>query len=577
VISTSEKEKVLAAEPSPVAGKRAQLTVTGLDEKGQMFRETAAVISLNGRDCKFQSKSRPELESWVLVELKSIDDPTKARTLQGQVKSVQADGAASNLFQVQLELENAQEAKVGASPQGTSVTVPKLQPSSAPLPAVESKDTPKILRPAAGPVPQQKPGINVPAVAMADPRSGAAAAMAPVMTPQNREVGVPARAATPVSPVTPAGITQDREAMKAAAVSEAKRQLESLRSALSKEMEQMVQGAVKSNVETMAREMIEKQISASYPATVQTLKTDVAHQIVGQIVRSEELRASIQATTKKIIDEQVEASRKAMAQTQQSLDTRAGEIGRSMEESATASERRANAALQGITATLEKIQASENELQKNSETRAAEISRTVQESVALAESKANTAREAVAAAVEKVQAAMVELQKNQDSRVAELTRSLKELFAQAEGKMNTAREAVGTTLEKLQAAGNEAARSTLRLQESTEQLNQTAKSTTEKFDAHITAQLNSRSAQFKAHLDRVSGEKATQFTTDFEKQLAPHLQSAGETLEKLSAGLQLLQGTIRLQEQRSIEHSQAVTATLEKDIKAVLLRLADTK
>jgi DNA anti-recombination protein RmuC len=122
----------------------------------------------------------------------------------------------------------------------------------------------------------------------------------------------------------------------------------------------------------------------------------------------------------------------------------------------------------------------------------------------------------------------------------------------------------------------EVAEATQQLQKAVEQLNQSARSAAEKFDGHMTAQLNLWSSQFKNHLDGVSREKAARFTTDLEQNLSSYLQDADEALEKLTAGLQLMQGTVRLQEERLAELSRAASAGFEKEIKSLLVRLADS-
>ena len=45
------------------------LTVTGVDAKGHMFRERTAVLSLDGRDCKYQSRHEVQMASWVLLDI----------------------------------------------------------------------------------------------------------------------------------------------------------------------------------------------------------------------------------------------------------------------------------------------------------------------------------------------------------------------------------------------------------------------------------------------------------------------------------------------------------------------------
>ena len=58
--------------------------------------------------------------------------------------------------------------------------------------------------------------------------------------------------------------------------------------------------------------------------------------------------------------------------------------------------------------------------------------------------------------------------------------------------------------------------------------------------------------------------------------MSTYLLDADQAMEKLTAGLQLMQGTIRLQEERLAELSLAASAGFEKEIKSLLVRLADT-
>ncbi|MGH9679182.1 MAG: hypothetical protein ACRD4Y_04470, partial [Candidatus Acidiferrales bacterium] len=88
MLSILEKEPKVSAESSSPSGKDVHVTVTGLDEKGQMFRETAPLLEIDGRKCQFRSKFKPELGSWVLVEFDFSKSATAKRTtVQGQVKS----------------------------------------------------------------------------------------------------------------------------------------------------------------------------------------------------------------------------------------------------------------------------------------------------------------------------------------------------------------------------------------------------------------------------------------------------------------------------------------------------------
>ena len=454
VISISDKKDTLDNEISAVTGKVVRLTVTGLDKKGQMFREAAPILHLDGRDCSFRSKFQPEMGSWVLIELDLSMEGSKRSTLQGQVKSVQAEGVATSLFQVRVELESSQDVKIVSSPQKAQVSAPGSQSPPVQAAKTESNGTPKGAPPTA--VTPSKQGANIEISLPVESKQIAAT------VPASREPS------TPRQPVEASGF--DQEAAKSAIASEIKQQLAALKGSFNQELEQII------------RQAIEKQISLSYQSAIQTLNNDLAYQLVGRLASNEELRASIENMAKEALEEQIGISRNSAIDAQQNLNL----------------------------------------------------------------------------------------------RVAEITQSFEKSIAEAEDRMNVARDSVTAILDRAQALERESAEATLRLQKAVDQLNQAARSTIEKFDGHVTSQLNSWSAQFKKHLDGVSREKAEQFAANLQQQLGPHMQDVNEVLEKLSAGLQLARGTVRIQEEQLAGLSRAAAADFEKEIKAVLLRLAGT-
>jgi len=428
--SISAREPQVIDGISTVAGESVRATVTGLDENGQMFREAAPILNLNGRGCSFRSKFQPAVGSWMLIEIDLLKQGSKRSTLQGQVKSVQAEGLATNLFQVSVELESAQEVRpevrpevrIDASPQGTQAPAPESLSGAASAARNKSDVPEKSLRAAAA----------------------------------------------------------DASDLGARVATEVKQQLAAWKASFGQELESIVQRTASSRVEQMVRQAIEQQISVSYRSAMETLNSDLMFQLVGRLAGSEELHGCIEKMAKEILATQMEVSR-------------------------------------------------------------------------------NSA---------------VEAQHNLNAQVTEITGMFEKSVADMEGRLKVARESVAAILDQVQALEHKAADQTLNLRETVAQLNQTARSTIEKFDGRVTAQLNSWSLQFKTHLGDVSREKSAQFATDLQQQLAAPMQDATEVLEKLSAGLQLAQGTLRMQQEHLAGLSRAAAADFEKEVKGVLLRLS---
>lgn len=468
VISLTEKEPGLAAGTSSTAAKEQRLTVTGLDEKGQMFRESAPILELDGRDCHFRSKFQPELGSWVLIEFDTSKTGSKRTTLQGQVKSAEFEGLVGNMFRIYVELETAQEMKIvpapPQAPQQPKAAAPVLQPPppapSAPAPKAEAarpqKETP------AEPLSRVKPEMNARASIPVEIQAAKPAAPAPFASPVASQFSVPKpqAEAAPLNPQPVATVSGP----------DMKQQLAALKESLREELEAMVQRTVSSSVEPVVRQAVEKQIGANYQASIQTLNSDLTYQLVGRLAGNEELRASIAGMAKKSIEEQL------------------GEL---------------------RTASLEEV------------------------------------------------------------------RSAKANLAELDTKMKTSETAAAAALERARTLEREISESLERLQKVVDQLNQSARSTIEKFDSHVTTQLTSWSAQFKNHVDGITREKAAQFTAGLEQQLASQVREANEVLEKLSAGLHLARGTVRVQETQWAERSRELAAEFEKEIRSVLLRLAN--
>jgi len=524
VTSVSDREPQLNPGTSSAVNESARLTVTGLDEKGQMFRETATILGLEGRDCSFRSKCQPAVGSWVLVELDVSKDRPKTSGLQGQVKFVQAEGAATNLFQIWVELESSQEVKIGSNSKPPKA--PQAAPQPLPLPSSKTDPiaTTKIIPVASAPA--SKPGVNVQVSATAETKAAKPSAPAGQQIP---------------SATKSTAAELGRETMKAAIASEIKEQLAAIKDSFRKELEQTALRTVTSGVDQIVRQTIEKQISANFQSTIQTLNSDLTHQLVGRLAGNEELRVSLESMAKKTLEEQIQSSRNSVIEAQQNLNSRAAEWTRSIEAALLDLGHRTKDARDSEAAANEKMLAAKKELEEQTQ------------------SSRNFA---------------IETQQSLDSRTAELARTVEASFAELENRIKVAREGETAAQERTQVLEKEVGDAIFRLQKAVEQLNHVAQSTIEKFDGHVTAQLNSWSAQFKSHLDAVSRDKAMQFTAELQQQLASQRQQVNEILEKLSAGLQLAQGTARIQEERLAEFSRDAAANFEAEIRAVLLRLA---
>ncbi|HTC65441.1 MAG TPA: hypothetical protein VK709_21560 [Candidatus Saccharimonadales bacterium] len=159
------------------------------------------------------------------------------------------------------------------------------------------------------------------------------------------------------------------------------------------------------------------------------------------------------------------------------------------------------------------------------------------------------------------------------SRASAMMRPFEESLAAMEARMNASRaemESAAAGMEKMKVEINQGL---LLIQDALQELRDVEKPGIEKMQSHAEAQLKDWSTQFDNLLNKSATEKAIQFSLDMERRMAPHRQRADESVEKLGAMLQLLQGTARVQQERLNEHSIAAAANFEKQIKAFLVRL----
>jgi hypothetical protein len=518
------------------SGESAHLTITGVDVKGLMFRHSATVLMLEGRDCVFRSKSQPELNGSVLLEFEFSGIDPKRRLSQGLVKSSHAD-VDGDFYEVAVELEVAQPVKVARDRIESKPALKQSAPPPIHVSGVEGKG---------GPV-----------IATSDSRLPPNAISSPQALPRpSLETSAPAKLESrELLPKTQLAEdpTAAREALKSAVASEMKQQIQVMRSWISGELEKVVPAIVSSSMEKMIREAVEKQISADRQALIHAVKSDVGRQVGDHIAESSDLRTAVESMAQKVFEQQTELSRSAGAKIEQELGSRASSILRSFEDSTAEMEARLTVARIDMEAVLAKTQTSKQEIEE----RMSPLQEILEQlSQAETDGIERFQRHAVA---------------QMDLGAAQFENQLTRISEERAVQFATEMEVVLTKTQSLKQEIEERIRP---LQETLEQLNHAERAGIERFQSQAAAQLSMGGAQFEKQIARISGERATHFAMEMEGQLAPHRQRADETMEKLGAVLQLIQGTARVQQERLTEHSRVTAANFEKEIRALLLRLA---
>lgn len=347
------------------------MTVTGLDTKGQMFRQSVSILSLDERECVFRSKSQPELDASVLVEFSYPQADTKRRVSQARVKSNYAE-IDSGLYRVEVELEIAQTVKVSSNGGDARFAAPK------PAPPEPNRRENKI-EPAAAPrdvYTPPKPNGVLRTFPQPSQESGAAPSF------DNRDL-LPKT--SPVNSVT------EQEAIKIIVASEVKDQMQLLKNWITTELERVVPSILSPRVEKMVSEAVEKNAAAYRQTSTPSLDIDLARQIGDRlgdrIATNQDLQTSLGQMAKKLCDEQIELARLNDAKVEQELRSRADTILQSLEQSAARMESRINSALEGIEQQVSsRVAASINSLEQS----AAEIEANVQGIAARIEPELNS-------------------------------------------------------------------------------------------------------------------------------------------------------------------------------------------
>ncbi len=185
----------------------------------------------------------------------------------------------------------------------------------------------------------------------------------------------------------------------------------------------------------------------------------------------------------------------------------------------------------------------------------------------------STARELFEAQAEQSRAAGAKVEQELNSRAAAHVRTLEQSIAAMEARINATRAEAEAAVARAQSIRQEINESMLIVQEGLKQIRNAEQPGIEKMQAQAAIRLQEWATQFENLLSKNATDKAVQFSLDMERRMAPHRQRADETAEKLGAMLQLLQGTVRVEQERLSEHSRAAAASIEREIQAFLVRL----
>ncbi len=312
----------LRALRSALSAGSLQMTVTGSDADGKLFREPAVVLHLRGRDCIYRSKNRVQPDSWLMVEIRGNQKDAETWRAGAQVKSVSRAGPAQDLFQVSVELERAHgavlihaEEEEAARDVLAAAPDPTLEISPAaptgPATALDAADVSIAVTP---PV---RPGLTA-GRGYAEGRNGNPAASGAAADPcAEPDSGLPDLA----SSVAEVSLPQIAEMIHDGVAAECERQMGELKGRISSEVEKAAQGILSARMAAVLEAAVETKM-AQYAGTVPTIADKVVEQLAGRLAKIPQLEDSVDALSKGLTERWSEISRKAAESAHQSVSAK---------------------------------------------------------------------------------------------------------------------------------------------------------------------------------------------------------------------------------------------------------------
>lgn len=129
------------------------LTVTGVDALGRPFQERTSTLLINCHGCRYQSKHYVLKNMWVTLEVPHPETGREPRTVRGRVTWIQRPRTVRELFQIGVELEIPGNVWGIAFPPEDWFAFPETGPVEIPLPGGEAEAP-------AAPVEWDLPGVG---------------------------------------------------------------------------------------------------------------------------------------------------------------------------------------------------------------------------------------------------------------------------------------------------------------------------------------------------------------------------------------------------------------------------------
>lgn len=314
------------AFPEPAAELRGtsaafNLTITGVDADGKLFRERATVHSLRERACSYRSMRKLQGGTWVMVEITSSQKGAEIWKGEAEVKGVSLTSAGNGQVEIQMELERphsgvvtpAEEVMSTLQDSAASRTPEDEAPAANVVQMKDPKAAPAHHASTVTPV-RQNPAEHLPFSAAAKPVAPvqAPAAVAPAAATRTAPAATPAAA----NPTMPSGVAPavPPKTMHAPPPGTEEKVMASVRSFMSteihrqrEEMKAQVTLEIHKSVQAELAKSMEGSVNAAVNTAMQTSMLPTVNQAVNATL-GKEVDSAVRAAFKSALEPAVTAA-----------------------------------------------------------------------------------------------------------------------------------------------------------------------------------------------------------------------------------------------------------------------------
>lgn len=558
-----------------------QLTITGVDADGKLFREKTIVRAMRERACSYRSARKLEVSSWVMVEILSNQKGGELWKGEAQVKSVTPTVAANGQVDIDLELEKAHNAIVIPAEEPAAAAeaeAPVEDRRATPGPTIVRPKEPKVEAPTAAPQThhasnvtpvRQSPAAKVP---FAEPVKPAAQASVSSAEPLAAAPAAPAQPAAAQSAAPTAGGAAQAGSMEASVMAsvrsfmgtEIHRQREEMKAQVSLEIHKSVQAELQKSMSTTVDGAVLSAVNAamntSMVPTVNQAVSNALTKAVDHAVKTEMDKSLAKAVSQAVAAEMSASLAKSVNQAVSAALTATLDKAVSAAVEPVVAKHMAKMPAPEVKVTPENVVDLTNRVVKH-----LELTK-VQEQIVKQhrEACAQIAQEAAATTSESLKEQIAGAKSEAGAAIEVLLKKLDEIRSQAV-----------SVLDSLQTAARQSGMAYRQAQEATAKLTDATSAATNLMNQNMHSAAEAQAGEFTRKLERMQTEKMEKFAAEIAKVTAEEIETAQASAQEKAAELGKEIEKAREEQEERVQELIKITGTLvQREVKNALGKLA---